>query len=147
MSDNISFSNAADLNSRWLASSPDEVRFKVALAVTTAASIVRSADATSSEKIAEMEQEAGRQLQWFLDSIPHNTVLLTYLMNRSYEAGNVARVGELLQNVDESGIDDHMVWVYRGWYHIEMNELPQAQEAIEEALRLNRPPKSPNSSN
>ncbi len=137
MSDNISFSNGADLNSRWLASSPDEVRFKVALGVNTAASIVRSADATSSEKVAELEQEAERQLQWFLDSIPHDTVLLTYLMNRSYEAGNVARVGELLQNVDESGIDDHMVWVYRGWYHIQMNELPQAQEAIEEALRLN----------
>ena len=136
MADVLSFSNGADLNSRWLTSSPDEVRFKIGLAVNTANSIARNADVAASGQVIELEKEAERQLQWFLDTVPHDPVLLTYLMNRAYEAGRAERVGELLQNVDDTGSDDHMIWVYRGWYHIEMNELPQADEALRESLRL-----------
>lgn len=136
LADLITFSNGSELNSRWLASSPDEIRFKIALAVHTAANIFQNADATSAPDAVEMQQEAERQLEWFLKSAPHDTPLLVYLMSRAYDAGNVERVGELLQNVDDASADDHMVWVYRGWYHTEMKEFTQAEEAIREALRL-----------
>jgi tetratricopeptide (TPR) repeat protein len=136
LADSLSFSNGSEMNSRWLAACPDEVRFKIALAIHTAGSIFQNADVSSSANAADLEMEAERQLQWFLDFAPHDTSLLNYLMHRAYEAGNAARVGELLTKVDDSGVDDHMVWVYRGWYHVEMKELPQAEEAIREALRL-----------
>lgn len=136
LADSLSFANGADLNSRWLTSAPDEIRFKIGLAVHTAGNIFQNADAAAAPNIAELEQEAEQQLKWFLDSAPHDAVLLTYLMHRAYQAGNAQRVGELLQSVDDSGAEDHMVWVYRGWYHIQMKELPEAEAALMEALRL-----------
>lgn len=136
LADSLSFSNGVDMNSRWLVSSPDEVRFKIGMGVSTAMNLAQNANSSRSPDAAELNREAMRQLQWFLDALPHDPVLLSYLMGRAYEAGDVNRVGELLQAVDESGVDDHMIWVYRAWYHTEMNELPQAEEAIREALRL-----------
>jgi len=136
LADSLSFANGADLNGRWLAACPDDLRFKIGLAVSTSESIFRNADVAASANAAELEQEADRQLKWFLESASHNPALLTYLMNRAYEGGNVGRIGELLQKVDDSGVNDHMVWVYRGWYHMEMKELADAELALQEALRL-----------
>jgi tetratricopeptide (TPR) repeat protein len=136
MADVLSFSNGASMNSRWMASSPDELRFKIGLAVHTAMEIARNADIARKRDALELEQEANRQLEWFLQSTPHDPILLTHLMYRAYQAGNVERVGELLQQVDESGVDDHMVWVMRCWYHLSFNDFEEAEKAIQEALRL-----------
>jgi tetratricopeptide (TPR) repeat protein len=95
-----------------------------------------SADAGASEDAVEMNAEAMRQLELFLESAPHDPVLLTYLMLRAYQAGDVERVGRLLQNVDEAAVDDHMVWVFRTWYHFAVDEFDAAEEAVKEALRL-----------
>lgn len=136
MADVLTFSNAGKLNSVWMKGAPNELRLKIAFAVHTAMSYALSADAGSSEEAIEMNAEAMRQLGIFLEGAPHDPVLLTYLMLRAYQAGDVERVGRLLQNVDDSTADDHMIWVFRSWYHFAVDEFDAAEEAIKEALKL-----------
>ncbi|MBI3860984.1 MAG: hypothetical protein HY290_03730 [Planctomycetia bacterium] len=136
LADLLSFTNGTDLNSRWLAAAPDELRFKIGLAVHTSMGIAQTAESAGSEEANELDRQAMQQIKWFLDSAPHDAVLLTYVMYRTYQAGDVDRMGELLKQVDETSIDDHMIWVYRTWYHVAHDEFPQAEEAVREALRL-----------
>ena len=136
MADLLSFTNGADLNSRWLAASPDELQFKVGLGVHTAMSLAMNVDATRSEDAVKLDQEAARQLEFFLKEHPTDPILLTYLMHRAYQSGDATRVSELLQKVGAEGVEDHMIWVYRAWYHSAVNEFGPAEESIREALRL-----------
>jgi tetratricopeptide (TPR) repeat protein len=136
MADSLSFTNGPEINSRWLAAMPDEIRFKIGLAVNTAMGLLMTEDSTRTDAIVEMNKEAMTQLQWFLDKQPHDPVLLTFLMHQAYLAGDINRVAELLQQVDDSSVDDHMVWVYRAWYHTMGDEFIEAEKAIREALRL-----------
>ncbi|MBS0263224.1 MAG: hypothetical protein JSS02_14870 [Planctomycetes bacterium] len=141
MADMLTFVNGSQLNSRWLSAAPDELRFKVGLAVNTSEEFAHNADIVGTAEATQMEQEAMKQMQWFLEGAPHDPVLLTFLMYRAYLGGDVKRVGELLQQVDESGTDDHMVWVYRAFYYRSFDEFTAAEEALKEALRLH--PMSP----
>jgi hypothetical protein len=136
LADLLMFVNGASLNSRWLSSAPDEMRFKIGLAVNTSQEFAYNADLTGTADASEMDREASRQIEWFLDSAPHDPVLLTFLMYRAYQASDVDRVGELLNQVDQTAIDDHMVWVYRAYYHRAFDEFAAAEDAICEALRL-----------
>lgn len=136
MADNLTFSNGAAMNSRWLAGAPDEVRFKIGLALNTAMSLSQNADLEGMAEAAEWNREALQQLQWFHERLPHDPVLLTYLMHRAYLASDTDEMEKLLKLVDESAIEDHMVWVYRGWYHQTLQQWSEAEEAIREALRL-----------
>ncbi|MBC7968010.1 MAG: tetratricopeptide repeat protein [Fuerstia sp.] len=136
LADVLTFTNGADINSRWLAASPDEVRFKIGLAVNTATELAMSEDSSRTEDVVKLNEDAMRQLNWFLDKEPNDPVLLTYLMHRAYLDGEVDRIAELLQKVDDRGVEDHMVWVYRGWYHTLNDDFAEAEEALREALRL-----------
>ncbi|MFY9253243.1 MAG: hypothetical protein WAO83_07295 [Fuerstiella sp.] len=136
LADMLSFTNGSDLNSRWLASSPDEVRFKIGLGVHTAMKLAMSVDGARTDDSIALDEEASRQLQFFLEAAPHDSTLLTYLMYRAYQAADVDRVGELLKQVDGSAANDHMVWVFRAWYHTTYDELEDAEASINEALRL-----------
>lgn len=135
VADLMSFTNGADLNSRWLAAEPDEVRFKIGLAVHTSMSI-EQALGTSTGGRQELKQQADQQLAWFLEKAPSDPVLLTHLMHTAYKASDLNRVAELLQQVSEEAAGDHMVWVFRAWYHSQMDEHERALEAIQEALKL-----------
>ncbi len=88
-----------------------------------------------------MAEEAGRQLDSFLEANPDNPVLLSFMMNQAYRNGDTARMAELLEKVGEKSSDDHMMWVYRGWFHAQAGETQQALDSIQQALKLH--PMSP----
>lgn len=136
MADHLTFTNGADLNARWLAGSPDEIRFKVGLGIHTAIGIEAAVDTRRTGDGIEWDEESKRQLQWFLEQIPHDTVLLAYMLHRAREAGDPEEVGRLLAKVREDGVDDHMIWVFRGWYHTYYGEETAAEDAFRQALRL-----------
>jgi tetratricopeptide (TPR) repeat protein len=136
LADLLSFSNGMKLNSTWLASAPDEMRFKVGLAVHTSMAFAQNVETSGTAEAVDMDRQATQQINWFLDQHPHDPILLTYLMYRAYQAGDVERMGQLLAGVDESGVDDHMVWVYRGWYHAAFDDFDEAERAVREGLRL-----------
>ncbi len=141
MADMLYFTNGADLNSRWLASSPDEPRFKIGLGVHTAMALAMNVNTTRTEQSVELDREADLQLDFFLEKNPDDVVLLTYMMHRAYQAGNTERVGKMLESLSTDVVDDHMIWVYRAWYHSSFQEHAAAEEAIREAIRLH--PTSP----
>ncbi len=136
LADTLSFTNGDNLNSRWLAACPDEVRFKIGLAVHTAMKVAMSVDSARTEDSVDLDNQAARQLQWFLDEVPHDPVLLTYLMYRAYQSADADRVADLLQMVDDTGASDHMVWVFRAWYHTVNDELEEAEKSVLQALKL-----------
>jgi len=136
MADILSFSNGSELNEKWIQSDPDEVQFKISLAVNTAMQLAMNQDTSPTPEIQELNQQAKRQLGFFLQQYPHNPVLLSYLMHQAYRAGDVQGMSGLLQSVDDSAAEDHMVWVYRGWYHIQMQEYGEAEKSLLEAIRI-----------
>ena len=136
MADVLSFSNGSELNEKWIQSNPDEVRFKISLAVNTAMQLAMNQDTSPTPEIQELNQQAKQQLNWFLEKFPHDPVLLSYLMHQAYRTGDVQGMAGLLQSVDDSAAADHMVWVYRGWYHIQMQEYAEAEKSLQEAIRI-----------
>jgi tetratricopeptide (TPR) repeat protein len=136
MADVLSFSNGSELNEKWIQSNPDEVRFKISLAVNTAMQLAMNQDTSPTPEIQELNLQAKQQLGWFLEKFPHDPVLLSYLMHQAYRTGDVQGMAGLLQSVDDSAAADHMVWVYRGWYHIQMQEYAEAEKSLQEAIRI-----------
>ena len=141
MADVLAFTNGSELNERWMQASPEEPRFKIGLAVNTAMRLVMNQETSPTPEIIELNNQAKQQISLFLKEFPHDPVILTFLMHQAYRAGDIRRMEELLAMVDDQGSQDHMIWVYRAWYHTQVNELPAAEEAILEALRLH--PMSP----
>lgn len=136
MADILSFSNGSELNEKWIQSDPDQVQFKISLAVNTAMQLAMNQDTSPTPEIQELNQQAKRQLGFFLKQYPHDPVLLSYLMHQAYRTGDVQGMSGLLQSVDDSAAEDHMVWVYRGWYHIQMQEYVEAEKSLQEAIRI-----------
>ena len=136
MADILSFSNGSELNERWIQSDPDQVQFKISLAVNTAMQLAMNQDTSPTPEIQELNQQAKQQLGFFLQQYPHDPVLLSYLMHQAYRTGDVQGMSGLLQSVDDRAAEDHMVWVYRGWYHIQMQEYVEAEKSLQEAIRI-----------
>ncbi|MFM7835115.1 MAG: tetratricopeptide repeat protein, partial [Planctomycetaceae bacterium] len=126
----------SELNEKWIQSDPDQVQFKISLAVNTAMQLAMNQDTSPTPEIQELNQQAKRQLGFFLEQYPHDPVLLSYLMHQAYRTGDVQGMSGLLQSVDDSAAEDHMVWVYRGWYHIQMQEYVEAEKSLQEAIRI-----------
>ena len=84
---------------------------------------------------------SGESLKQFLENQPGDPVLLSYMLHRAYLAGDVDGAAKLLLQVDDRGIDDHMIWVYRSWYHTMVDEFEDAEKSILEAIQLH--PMSP----
>jgi tetratricopeptide (TPR) repeat protein len=103
--------------------------------------LAMNVDSARTEDAVRLDQEANRQLDFFLEKAPGDSVLLTYMMHRAYQAGDIEKVSQLLQKVSDDSVDDHMVWVYRAWYHTMMGQLDDSENAIQEAIRLH--PASP----
>ena len=136
MSDALSFTNGAELNQRWLRGAPDDDRFKIALAVTTAMDLAASRESSPTEEVLELNREANLQLEGFLETWPGDPILLTFLMHQAYRNEQVQKMEKLLGQVTETLAQDHMVWVYKAWYHTMVDELEEAEEAIIRAIRI-----------
>lgn len=136
MADILSFTNAAEQNQRWLRGAPDEARFKVALAVTTAMDVISGMETSPTAEMIELSQQAKKQLAGFLETYPNDSVLLSFLLYRAYRGGDIGRVSELLTRVSGNAAEDHMVWVIRAWYHTQVEEYEDAEKAIQQAIRL-----------
>ncbi|MFM8727527.1 MAG: hypothetical protein ACKON9_20640, partial [Planctomycetaceae bacterium] len=97
MADILSFSNGGELNEKWIQSDPDQVQFKISLAVNTAMQLAMNQDTSPTPEIQELNQQAKRQLGFFLKQYPHDPVLLSYLMHQAYRTGDVQGMSGLLQ--------------------------------------------------
>ncbi len=145
LADHLVMTNGVEFIGRWLASDPDAEEFIIPLAVYAAMNCERDAGRTASSAAAEQDAQALNDLDDLLRNSPHNPVLLSYLLSRHVEEGNLHAVAQLLQQVDTTGADDHMVWVFRGWWHAQQGDLADAEAALQQALKLH--PLSPRARN
>jgi len=136
----LTFTNAYELNEKWLRSGSDEETFRVA-------QIVHSVGATAPtttlvEEVEEVDsnrrktQEHDQRLRACFADYPDNPELLVYFLKQHATQGDVQGVQELLGRVPASAADDNRFWHYRGWLHQARGELAQAEAAYRQALSL-----------
>lgn len=136
LSESLSFTNASELVARWLSSAPENEQLRVGLGVQTALSLAQNAASTGNADARELEAAAVHRLEEFLETYPNNPVLLGFLLEHYQVAGDTDQVGRLLARVPDSAANDHLLWVFRGWYHAINQEFEEAEQAFREALRL-----------
>jgi tetratricopeptide (TPR) repeat protein len=141
MSDVLAFTNSIETNSKWMKGAPNTLEFKVGMAVSTAMKFQMDLEVSPDEETRKMAGEAGRQLNSFLEANPDNPVLLAFLMNQAYRNGELEVMAKLLEKVGENAANDHMMWVYKAWFHSQSGDTKQAEEAIQQALAIH--PMSP----
>lgn len=135
----LTFSNAYELNGKWLLSGSDDETFQVAQMIhwvgasglQDAADFVEDVD-TSRVKQAEHE----RLLRETLKQYPNNPELLAYFLDKSAIKGDIAAVEELLSQVPATAAEDNRFWHFKGWLHMARGELPAAESAYRKALEL-----------
>lgn len=136
LADQPIFTNAIDLNSRWLASAPDHTDFRVGLAIQTALHRFLTATAEANTDAYANEQEALKRLDEFTRDYEGNSALLSVLLDYYVEEGDEAKVASLLSQVARTSVDDHIIWTSRGWYLGVKNDLEGAQQSLRNALKL-----------
>jgi tetratricopeptide (TPR) repeat protein len=136
LADLLLLTNGVEHNTRWLESEPESPEFQVPLAVLRATIVTRDASKADTMALSGADAEALARLDELLVTHPHDPILLSYLLGRQVEAGDVDAVARLLQQVDGDAAEDHMVWVARGWYHAQCGETHDAETALQRALQL-----------
>lgn len=136
----LSFANAFEENTRWLASNPDEELFLVARAIYRVTS--KALDEASEPNQVEVLDEQGlpyhrRVLAEYFQRFPHNTELLAYYLKEATTNGDAAEVARLLARVPPDAVDDNRFWRFKGWLHNVKGEPFQAEECYRKALVLN----------
>jgi tetratricopeptide (TPR) repeat protein len=135
----LTFSNAYELNGRWLQNDPDNELLLVARAlhyVGTKAldeSTSPLQDESGVAKIALHEKALGE----YLGRFPHNLELLSYFLKKACLSGNDRRVTELLAEAPPEAVGDNRFWRFKGWLHAARREYPSAEAAYGRALQLN----------
>lgn len=136
----LTFSNAYELNEKWLRSGSDDETYRVAQIIhwagasglQTAADFVEDVD-TSRVKQAEHE----KRLREVFERYPNNSELLAYFLEKHATKGNASVVEELLSRVPASAAEDNRFWHFKGWLHMARGELSEAELAYRKALELN----------
>ncbi|MCR9197983.1 MAG: tetratricopeptide repeat protein [Planctomycetaceae bacterium] len=136
LADQPIFSNAIDLNARWMASAPQHSEFRVGLAIQTALHRFLTATAEANTDAYANEQEALQRLAEFAVEFPGNEPLLSVLLDYYVEEGDEERVASLLSQVSDASVRDHIIWTARGWYLGVQGDLDGAEASIRNALKL-----------
>ena len=136
LADQPIFTNAIDLNARWLSSDSGNETYRVGLAIQTALHVFADAEATAKDNALEKEKEAIVRLEEFAEAYPSNVAVLSILIDYFVEQGDISKVEGLLRRVPAEAVDDHLIWTCRGWYHSVRNELDLAREAFRHALEI-----------
>lgn len=134
----ITFSNAYELNGRWLQGDPDNELLLVARAIHYVGS--QALDEGGEEEDAAGAKKAAAHHQMLSDLLvrfPHNAELLSYFLKKSRLSGNIERVTELLGQAPPEAREDNRFWRYKGWLHAARHEYELAEAAYRRALQLN----------
>jgi len=139
LGDTLRLSNGVSMNSRWLATDPDQELYLVAHLLHQEAAAPpeelesqqpdRSAD---SAILSQKEQEARELLQKF----PQNTNLLAYLIDQEISKGSASAVLELFRHVPKQAESEGRFWRFKGWLHYSRGELAEAESDYRRALEL-----------
>jgi tetratricopeptide (TPR) repeat protein len=136
----LTFTNAYELNAKWLRSGSDDETFRVAQVVhsigasTPTTTLVEEVEEVESNRLKTREHD--KRLRTCFAEYPNNPELLVYFLKQNATQGDMTEVQELLARVPASAADDNRVWHYKGWLHQARGELEEAEAAYRKALAL-----------
>lgn len=134
LSDHLTFTNGYTLNTRWMASTPDEELFLVARAVQMSNSLSTLED--SGDEPMEARRQRDQLMLEYLSKFDGNMALLRYFARLYAKEEDVSGVGEILAQVPDDAGDDAVLWRYRGWYHLMTDDVELSRTAYEKSLKL-----------
>ena len=137
--DSLLFSNAVDMNSRWLLGDPDSELFEVAEAIFTAETLDLSVLLDDRDAAQATRHAASRKaavMEKLLAKYPHNAELLAYNIRQHIQIGDVARVVQLLAQATVESEDDFRFWRFKGWVHVQRHQNAEAEKAYRHAIEL-----------
>jgi tetratricopeptide (TPR) repeat protein len=135
----LTFSNAFDLNTRWLEADPDNELFLVAKAIHFAGT-KGVAEGTADDPALEMtaqRAEHERRLRNMLERFPKNLELLAYFLQQACTDGDRRKVGQLLAQAPPEAAEDNRFWRFQGWLLNAQGKLKAGERAYREALDRN----------
>jgi tetratricopeptide (TPR) repeat protein len=139
LQDGLSFANAYEENTRWFRGDREQELFFVARALYRIRA--RGLDDTEDPREGTRDERGipfHRQVVAdYLARFPQNLELLAYHLESSMNAGDLDGVARLLPQAPPEAVEDHRFWRYKGWLHAAREELAEARQSYEEALRLN----------
>jgi tetratricopeptide (TPR) repeat protein len=135
LADSLNMAGGEQLNTLWLASSPDEELFLVAKALQVVDEDDEKplvSDAGAEEILNGREAEIRKLLERF----PHNTNLLADQIEAEIVKGELDNVLRLLKNAPTSAENDNRFWRFKGWVHYARGEFHKAEHAYRTALKM-----------
>lgn len=123
------FSNAYDLNQKWLQSGADDETFEVA-------QMIHWSGATGYDDFGRAAEHE-RLLGEVFEKYPDNPELLAYFLSQRATRGDREGVAELLAKVPSSEGDDNRFWHFKGWLDAANENWADAEVAYREALKRN----------
>jgi tetratricopeptide (TPR) repeat protein len=135
----LSFSNAYELNGKWLQSGSDDEVYGIAEALhwrgaTKNDPKVSQLPEADRERIRKAEQV--EMLKKYQTRFPKNSELLAFFLEESSVRGDIDEVEKLLAQVPASAANDNRFWHYKGWYHANLSEWEEAEKCYRKALEL-----------
>jgi tetratricopeptide (TPR) repeat protein len=139
LQDSLSFANAYDVNTKWFQGDPDEELFLVARAVyrVTSRDLDGTPDPMDGPPAEDGTPYQQKVMAEYFSRFPQNVELLAYYLRLSCTAGDVEEVAGLLARAPPEATSDNRFWRYKGWLHMNRDELPEARQAFDNALALN----------
>lgn len=135
----LSFSNAYELNGKWLKSGSNDEIFGIAEAL-------HWRGATKNDPSVALLPEADRDrirkeqqlklLKTQFEKFPKNPELLAFFLEESSVRGDIDEVERLLAQVPVSAANDSRFWHYKGWYHANLSEWNEAEKCYRKAIEL-----------
>lgn len=135
----LSFSNAYELNGKWLKSGVNDELYGIAEALhwrgaTKNDPSVAALPEADRERIRKAEQL--KMLQDYFVRFPKNVELLAFFLEESSVRGDVDEVSRLLATVPPTAANDNRFWHYQGWLHASLEEWDDAEKCYRKALEL-----------
>lgn len=135
----LSFSNAYELNGKWLQSGDNDELYGIAEALhwrgaTKNDPSVAQLPEADRERIRREQQV--EKLKAYFEKYPKNPELLAFFLEESSVRGDIEEVERLLTLVPASSANDNRFWHYKGWYHANLTEWDEAESCFRKALEL-----------
>lgn len=137
--DSLPFTNAASLNSQWLAGSPGSELFEVGRAVYLAETLDTGVSLDNRERALAAEEalsEKETRMRELLEKYPHNIEILAYHLNRARLISDLDRAVELMSMAPVESESDSRFWRAKGWIHARRGETGEAESSYRKAIEL-----------
>lgn len=135
----LSFSNAYELNGKWLLSGSDDEVFGIAEALHWRGATKNDpsvAQLPEADRDRIRKEQQLKLLQEQFEKYPKNPELLAFFLEESSVRGDIAEVERLLALVPVSSANDSRFWHYKGWYHANSSEWGDAEKCYRKAIEL-----------